>query len=463
MSDSFEKIIEDYILTRTTGFCLDEAFVAIRDKLGQSYDRLRREIENQLDDCRMVFRRDDIFLPRQCFFAGAEFAVQPTEDEIEDGFLIPGHRFAVFRHESVFPASVIIHPGSREAPPVRTVETKMKLRDAVSHCILLGAEDMFDDFIADHAANAEILGAGKPDGEIIMTVFDVKDFFRRERVGEDSRLIFKVLDWLRGEFSVRVDNKQVESAEWKYRFGRGLMEAVGQMEAFADIEEQLSRAAFNCGAEFWRSPPASIESAVRDCERIEMVADGGMSSLTVLAEDDGETEIPAGIGVGAGQATDLDGLLSEMGYDLGSTEVEAFMLDELFNGGGNLAAVMERCFGAEPLEFLDAVQEAMFLNHIEMRWEDVVERYDRDRDIRNGPVRERVLELIEERLVWERNRGADSSAPRELGHCSEKLSRLLEFLAAPEGVPADIDLDEVMEAVETVAEVQRSLIDSPGV
>ena len=97
--------IEEIIASLPDTFSIDD----IKKKLGNRSDGLSRRLERILDgDDRFFNAPGKGFQRRDAFFQGFKFAVTFDPWELEQGYLIPGHRFSPFFSADVFPSEITL-------------------------------------------------------------------------------------------------------------------------------------------------------------------------------------------------------------------------------------------------------------------------------------------------------------------------------------------------------------------
>ena len=104
-STTLEDAILDYAKAATAPFTAADAFPVIMGRLADPPSDPRTAIDYALSDCDWLLLDEEkgLFTPRHIFFAGTEFLIVPQPDEIEEGILIPGHRFLPFLARDIHP------------------------------------------------------------------------------------------------------------------------------------------------------------------------------------------------------------------------------------------------------------------------------------------------------------------------------------------------------------------------
>ena len=114
----------------------------IKKKLGNRSDGLSRRLERILDgDDRFFNAPGKGFHRREAFFKDFRFAVTFDNWELSQNFLIPGHRFAPFLFEEVFPSDVTLMDNGS---PIPMKQITLPLGQAFHYHMLLGSDNIFD-------------------------------------------------------------------------------------------------------------------------------------------------------------------------------------------------------------------------------------------------------------------------------------------------------------------------------
>jgi hypothetical protein len=439
-------------------------------------NRTAAEIEKYLESHPGVFfdRGKGVFISRAEVLEGAELAVTPGDFELERGILIPGHRFAPFCREEVFPSEVKLLTGEGKKS-FRVKEVKCPMVEAARHSSLLGSDDMFDYFIADHEDNGELVSAGKFDLDITLSVFDLSAVFKANSFAPGDALIFSVQNWEKGVFkferaapaSARPENAR---REWIKKLEDALTPVIEEHGVHIEIPDQISRAFFIAGKELLREPAAGADDINELAQNVRIGVFSDRTSL-ILSENlppgDGGGSAPENFMVSKGRTGSLEDLLKDCGCPVNMVEIESFMRDELYAGAENMDSFFARCFGQEKLKFADDAQEAFFLNFTEDMWETIAETYNRAEDAPAAPVRAMILESVSERadwLRWLQNAGADpdklaeSPVFKNIAGTAARLTQTLSILNSSAGSIDAEDLERLADTVEDLAARQAEMI-----
>jgi len=344
--DFYFENLGNYVNHKVKGF---EDFERLDDLAFES-EFLFFEFENE-EACR--------FIPRHCFFKGAEFRVKPLPEEIEGGFLIPGNRFIPFISPDVFSVDATLKLPDDSVAAKRQVS--LPYDTAARGLVYFGQYGMIDYLVHDNKLNAARI---QPpfDKPLDMTVFDMLGFYEQCGFKAGDSLMLKVEDWLKGVFSVRhipAKGKTVDFAG-THAWVKALREGFEKMRIVEkpnyDCTEQIAWMFYYAKAgkgspSVFTNPPLSIPDFFRKQKDLTMKTLGQVNFFSPVDEpveqrimdcmDDEEPE----------PDTELDALFQMMNLSLHSEDAEAYMRDAIACGKNDPAAVLERVLAGRELYF----------------------------------------------------------------------------------------------------------------
>ena len=305
------------------------------------------------------------FTPRAAFFRNYEFIITPDEWEIQQGILFPGHRFAACVNPEIFPSEVsLVPPGGAE---IAKTTINAPVSQVFHYHLLLGSEQLFDFFIAESQANAKLSRRPQPTDLVTLNVFDLSEFFAKNKFRIGDALRCRVLDWENGkiEFAFLSGEERRDAAvkAWIAAYETALETVFDRFESYPEIPEQLAYACFfGAGTLPEAKNSASLDEFVRYTTRIEINFD---ADHTVLArqhnEEDGEVAaLPEGFRVSRGETGEIDTLLREVGSPLTPIEGDSYILDCCYARELDFEEFFARAFGREKLKFTDEGQRRCF-------------------------------------------------------------------------------------------------------
>ena len=355
-------------------------------------------------------------------FNGARFLIKPTQDELEDGVLFPGHRFIPFTNAALKPKDVTVFFNGSPIPKTRVAKNLESLM--IYHSILGPLHALM--YLSMDAGL--ILPPMDFQQEITVTAFDMKSFYNEHDFKEGDAIIADVQDFSTAQCSFshisaeELEKKRGLVPKWCALFADGLAEALDEYGSDATVNDQLAFAFLKSDFEFLTSNP--------------VIHIGGFLALTdrfILTSFQGEGMIwpsDADIPEGADEPPDLfpddpdelnalfeeldldgfDEFMEEprppdensedlfdftkyMGFNFLPGEVEFFMLDELFMQEKKASAdnVWDVCFD----DRLEEPENAPYVKRMRTLfnglWEKTVASYDQSKDMKRGPLRNDVI------------------------------------------------------------------------
>ncbi|MCK4565042.1 MAG: hypothetical protein KAU94_10265, partial [Verrucomicrobia bacterium] len=101
--DELPEWVDDYGRLAETEFSFMDLVGHLREKGGKVEEDAVFDLAATSE---YLFEADGLnenFVPRRAFFQGAQFRITPLKEEIEGGYIVPGHRFIPFVSREVFP------------------------------------------------------------------------------------------------------------------------------------------------------------------------------------------------------------------------------------------------------------------------------------------------------------------------------------------------------------------------
>ncbi len=438
---------------------------------GAEDDELLRRIEREVESDEAFFNNGDGNCRKRAdFFNGLEFAITPDEEEIAQGVLFPANRFAPLVPEEVFSSETTLLEGNT---PVKTREIIAPLGKIFHYCTLLGSEQILDFLLAESPANAKLRNRADSSTPVTLTIFDLSEFYREHDFACGDALRCRIEDYRRGVFSFEYlagsDRSARRRQEWLEAFETGLEKVFDRFEDYLEIPEQLAWA-FYCAPETVRQADCSLDEFTAGSVRLEIRADGDHAVLAFRrpeAESEAEdASIPDGVGISTGETGDFASMLREVGSPLAPVEVESFMIDNYHARDLDFDHVFSRAFGHGELKYSDEAQEAVFMNHLEERFEELTGNYNREDDEPKAELRETILGLVEERLDFFEFAAAAKEVEklrhdefRKLSEIAMQLREILGMLNDGGFTPDEKELDRLREIIEARADDQEKSIE----
>jgi len=434
-------------------------------------EELRLERELDADDS--LFRDADknIYVIRSKFFNGRQFVVTPNEIEIEHDVLFPGHRFCVFCDENIFPSEITMADENGNTLKVR--EFSHEVTALIPCHIFMGSEQIFDYFIADNPKNKALLKPKTTHRDVVLNVFDMKAFFKRNNFTSGDALLVTVKDWANGVFSFTylsgMERRSAKVKEWIDELGSAVEMVIDRFESYLEIPDQLRWAFFVSNDLLWGKEGGSLDEFYIHSDRVEINFSNASHAILArkLAPQGGDIEIPDNVAISSGKISSLGELLEDVGSPLKAVEIDGYIMSQFYNGAPDFDAFFRRCFGLKKLSFADDAQEVIFMNYLEDRWETVSSQYNLHEDRPKAPLREQVLEFIDERLELLENLRSMDIDPKQLpekemkkiAEVSVYFTELLEVLNSENHTLQEEESEEFAEAIGRMGEIQSGQIE----
>ncbi|MDD3154436.1 MAG: hypothetical protein PHS41_06175 [Victivallaceae bacterium] len=412
-----EKTLEKFF--RRKSFSCAEAVAAIADP---APDGLAERVKRLLDSDDRLFAVEMRYFPKKSFFKGKKFLVTPTEEEIDEGLLVPGHRFAAFTSPEVFPSEVELKEDGTAIFPLKTIDVPL---EKYLRChLLLGAEQLSDYLIAEDAENKARLDQKGAAAQVKLRVFDLKKFYRKHNFSSGDALVCTIADWGKGIIACSYQKAAERPADETYyhALSQGLDTQIAVFDDMHEIPEQLGWAHFFADAEVLENPALSLDEFFLSGDSLYEIDFSGSYSTLVRAPDDSAPSPESGHTCECGHSHDaqdpedeeeaipdlfsLDGaageslaigkILLSIGSPLTPVEIDAYMLNAAYGRNMQFSDLFAELFGRDTLPFESAAAETSFLNYLEDRHERLVQEYDRVGDERKAQLREILLPMVEQ-------------------------------------------------------------------
>jgi hypothetical protein len=474
-SNKLDQDINRFLKKSKTAFTADDVITSLAYKFDspEEAEIFKSRVIREFDGSVELFKNKEKgeYLLKKLFFQDGEFCITPDKYEIEHGILFPGHRFAPFCAEGIFPSEIKLIDADKDKKSGMK-DVSETLENIIKYHVLLGSEQIFDFLIAENPVNMKLLQGKTKDRQVKLKAFELKDFYRSHDFEDGDAIAIKIIDWTDGVFSFSYisgnSRKESRVKDWTRKYSAAIDKTIDAYEDYLEIPDQLSNAFFIGGRELLVADGASLDEFYRNNDHIEISMDSGHTILTRKPDMDSEEELtlPEEVMISQGKTASIDEILEEIGIPMKTPEIDAYILDQCYRREMEFADFFSRCFGTEKLNFIDDAQESVFINFVEDRWEKFSNNYNRHADELKAPVRERILEITEERLEWiqflssvDINTALLPKADmKKLAELSIRLTAMLNMLNSENYSIAESESEELLESIEKMAETQTEMI-----
>lgn len=459
---TMEMRLYEWIQNQTT-FTMKDAVDFLRpfESENEPEERIERDINTMIHAEGLAFNSEadeNSFTSAHAFFQGKSFVVSRFEFEQKNKVFIPGGRFAPFCHEAVLPSEMkLLTP---EGNPLPIKKIKMTIEDAAAYYNLLGSEEMFHFFEAEHIDNVATLKVADIQGVLKLEVYDFSEFANTVSVK------VTVQDWTNGVFTIEPTSETSLNTppDWLKPFEKAIFKVFDRFSYYIEIPEQIRQALFLAPEIFTSKDLFETDRLLATSDTLEIIL---LGSRTILWRNDEDTPerkeqdpLPEGLSLTDSKVESLEDILAELKCPLTVVEIEAVIRDELFRGSTDFQSGYNRLFKAWDIQFDNDTQETYFNNYIEAMWEDIYDEYDRIDDQQNGRIRHFALAINKERWKWlaRISRNAIPPSPRQeklLSAIAERANviiRLLETTNMRDEFADATEADTVIESLTALAD-----------
>lgn len=370
--------LEDAIIT----FCRDNSSFTLKEiekNLEKDFKIKDGIVLDYLEESGIVFRKEEgdnaEYITRTSFFNKFEFRVIPTDYEIENGILIPGHRFLPFYGSELIPSEIVlldVHSGKQ----LKSRKISERVEDLYKYHYLFGADSIIDNFVAEDPSNKDIIGKN-PRAEISIWAFDFEEIYKRSAFLENKTLIAQVGDWEKGICNLRVaelDNRDYEETIlFLETLEQALFNVFEKYGPYLDISEQLARAYFLADNPILKKPLLAIDEFISMSEKIK-IKYFEQNTLLWYKCDDELSWKPSRyshedvFSISSGNINSLDEILKDLELTVTSADIKSLLKKS--DNKKNIEEILVKLIPFSSIKFKDKAQEISFKNFLEELYEE---------------------------------------------------------------------------------------------
>jgi hypothetical protein len=374
-----------------------------------------------LEESRLTFAgKSGKYKSRERFFNRAEFIIFPTDSEILEGILIPGHRFLPFLRPRLKPWECKIFFEDNKKCRTKTVMKSLKELDVFY--VLYGPERMPGLLIRDQKENELIFKSPVTgDENAAITVFDMAALYEKWDFTIGSAILCTVQDWNEGSFELRplspdeFEYRLERGEAWITKMEKGFAKAFDRFGLSLSMDEQIAYSYFHAGLGALKKPAEHLGALMHQAEGIHLISFGLETRLWREQElSPNEFIQQAGKHRKTGEPVSLNEILESTGAMFTKTEIEAYMRNILYEHRGEVnnsdlqgAAVgvlaLEQLFLDDELFFDSDEEEEKFFGHIEKIRKRLIRSYNYFSDQEKGKIRREIISILDEHYRWMRN------------------------------------------------------------
>jgi len=248
----------------------------------------RTSVESPLELCDalvgegILFRRGEkSFVPRSSYFSEGKVLIKPTEEELERGILIPGHRFLPLYDNSIHPKQIEVRAGRKKLKRTMISHTLQGLGIYYS---IFGIQEILGLIAVESEENPTAITEKDNIKSLLrISAFDMKQLYREWEIGPGDYLVAQVENWQKGNFSLSASPKgpisDKKRQEWVTDLDEGFAALFSEIPWPLPPEEELARAVFRAGRSCIEQPALNIGGYLAESSLVDLVQLEGDSYL----------------------------------------------------------------------------------------------------------------------------------------------------------------------------------------
>ena len=348
------------------------------------------------------------FFSRAGIFSSRYFSFVPTKTEVENGYLVIGHRIMPFSDPNMLPCDLHFFFCGDIIPKKKI---KVNTRDIYPLYQFYG-EEYVPQIIAQDPANF-LLDLTETDFElpaqINLTVLDLEEFYKKVDFKVGDRIVALVSDWDKGFVNIAPFRKRnsnpfeqtsvdAKREKWEIAFEKSLCTSLDAFGPCSSIEEQFVFAYLNNIEKFCVTHCSSIQEVLAKSKKFEFTLYGVETRLWFK-----DKEIPAMNPQMmmnppeefaehlSKKETKIENLLNRLGLLVPDWIFDGFILDSLFNKEIDFDKIIQKI--VPDLIVLSEADYKLILLHLEKKYDILRKGYNWFADYQVAKYRHEILEL----------------------------------------------------------------------
>jgi hypothetical protein len=398
MTPDQEEALYSFLDEADSAFTLKEAAQAtwrIRSRDSARLGRLQAEIANLFDTRRIVFPvAENKWLSRRGLFNKARFVISPTQTELLNGLLIPGHRCVPFANPFVPPQdykflwkNTLVEVSASEGSP-----------EEFYPFFSIYGEEYAPQYIAqENPSNETAYGADpfEDPPEVSIKTLDMRNIYREESFVPGDRFLVTIADWKDCVFNLEHIGKDAwseeELREWMETAEDAFLKSFKNLGPGSTIEEQIAWAYFYGGSRMINVPAYSLEDFLYEkTDKFSITYFGLESRFWYAGKEIPDYNEIKGIRTQPDE-TPVERILFQYNVPISEYVVQSYLRDAIYRGESSPVRIMERI--VPPSCGMDVWDIDYLKSYIADTLKELQRSYSVFTDQKAGPVRQAVCEL----------------------------------------------------------------------
>jgi len=420
-----------------------------------------------------------VFIKTKDFFAGKQFNILPTANEIENNILFLGDRFIPFYNDTQIKKEEFIIKNKKTNKNFRRKKHRIQLLEASTYYALFGPIDIHDKFEKLTNKLISIDEISKNNNFFIeLKPLNMKGFYNDNNFKLGDSIIVTCDDYDTGSFSFEYFSKEEKKkkvgaiSSWISILDESALSFFDKIEDNPieySIYKMLTLSFFFAGNFLTKNPYISISTYLQKSDKVSLSDIHGIGCIWRKDESPlANLDLNQLVDERDCNPTSFIGMINYMGFDFSEGEIIAYCKNELYinNKKPDFMNVYNKCFDKRIDEYYDDLKEE-FLDFLSDLFDEVKKDYNYFIDAKVGKIRIKILEAKEIHLKWMRNLDKRHIMPEDLprkeilslAQFTASLGQLLEELNNPDYPKKDLDELKVMSEHFSMIEVMILEID----
>jgi hypothetical protein len=395
MTANQEDALYEFLENVTEPFTLDSVVSFVRMVAPHKTTRLAMEITALINSRNIAFRLGDKrWVSRRGCFEPARFVISPTQLELVNGILIPGHRCVPFANPMLMPQELSFY-WKGTLVPVTTTEGPPE--DFYSYYTIYG-EEYAPQYVARDNPDNESAFDDDPfedPAEVSIHTFDMRAIFRETGFVPGDRFVVSSRDWKAGSFDLEKVGKDEWAAtdlyDWCESAEAGFSGSFEYLGPGVSTDEQIAFAYWYGGERMREVPAWSLEHFIYEkTEKIETAPYGIETRFWYVGR-----EIPDRTSLEGTQTvadrTLIEETLFRNGVPISEFVIQAYVRDALFRNDTQIPEIVDRIVPQSVRR--DSRPLSALADYVIGALEEFGENYNVFTDKEMGAIRRRVGEL----------------------------------------------------------------------
>ncbi len=217
------------------------------------------------------------YILRSSFFSDGKVLIRPTEEELAEGILFPGHRFLPLHNHEIPPSAIRARTSTG---PIKRKHITRPVNQVIIYYNLFGSRELPVYLGLESEENVRVLAQGHSyrHSLISVSVFEMEKLYAEWDIKSGDYLRATLEDWNRGTFFLEsLAGTQVDEEARIFfikKLDSGFRKTIEKVDWPLPPEEEMARAFFHAGRELLNNPSLHLGGYLEHSNKIGLVKVG---------------------------------------------------------------------------------------------------------------------------------------------------------------------------------------------